>query len=271
MCCSVRFNRLAARAGLLLHRPRRVVAGDAAHRAAAPRAGPAHEHAVARGLHAPAARPPRRLRRTATSRSRWKMWPPGMPSSASSSSGVWASRHGRPVGRVQQAVLDRLGQHGVDRRQRGRHRRRARGVVVGAKQPRGHVQPEHGQRVHARGLELGTEDRRVGERVAVGLAGRQLGDLPGGRLGMRALELVIALVDVKGAGEGLLRRHGRVAQPGQAAQQQVELELGSLGRVGAAAGRPSARPAPPARRWPAAAGPHTPHRFPPCTATPKSV
>ena len=46
---------------------------------------------------------------------RWKMLPPGSPRSASSSTGVRASRQSAPVGVAQQDVLDRFGQHGVQR------------------------------------------------------------------------------------------------------------------------------------------------------------
>ena len=65
-------------------------------------------------------------------------------------------------------------------------------------QPGRHVQPEEGQRLRARRRQLGAEDRRVGQRVAVDLARRHVGDAPGGRLPWRP-ELLVALVVVEGA------------------------------------------------------------------------
>ena len=106
-----------------LHRPRGVVARDAAHRR---RRGARRNRTATRWAarsRRPSARPPPSVSANGHGRSRWKMWPPGRPSSASSSSGVCASRHGAPSGVAQQAVLDRLGQHGVDRAQRRRDRR----------------------------------------------------------------------------------------------------------------------------------------------------
>ena len=65
--------------------------------AAAARARAADQHVVDRGLD-----PPRpdllALLGERPRRSRWKMFPPGSPSSASSSTGVRASRHGSPAG-----------------------------------------------------------------------------------------------------------------------------------------------------------------------------
>jgi hypothetical protein len=147
----------------------------------------------------------------------------------------------RPVGRAQDAVLDRLGEHAVERAQRRRERRVARAVVVAGEQPRRHVQAEQRQRLRAARAQVGPEDARVGQRVAVDLARRQVGDRPGARLEVRALELRRGLVDVEGPGERLLGRDRAVAQTRQAAQQQVDLQLRALRRDRARRRRPAAQ------------------------------
>ena len=68
--------------------------------------------------------------------------------------------------------------------------------------------------------QLGAEDRRIGQRVAVELARRQRRDPPGRSLAVGALELGVALVDVKRAGERLLGRERAVAGPRQAAHER---------------------------------------------------
>ena len=103
-------------------------------------------------------------------RSRWKMWPPGIPRLASISSGPITSMHAGSS----EAVGDRLVEHAVERAQDRRRRRGQRAVGVVAEQPRRHVQAEQRQRLHAGGPQLGAEDRRVGQRVAVDLARRQV-------------------------------------------------------------------------------------------------
>ena len=92
------------------------------------------------------------------------------------------------------------------------------------------MQREARQRLRAGGLQLGSEDARVGKRVAVDLARHDVGQRARRGLRAGALELVVALVDVEGAGEGVGRVDGGVAQPRQAREQQVDLQLRALGR-----------------------------------------
>ena len=92
------------------------------------------------------------------------------------------------------------------------------------------MQREARERLGARRLQLGAEDARVGQRVAVDLARHDLGHRPGRRLRAGALELGVALVDVEGAGEGVGRVDGAVAQPRQPREQEVDLQLRALGR-----------------------------------------
>ena len=110
----------------------------------------------------------------------------------------------RAVAVAEDAVGDRLREHAVERAQCRRERALARAARVGGEQPRGHVQREQRQRVRAGGAQLRAEDARVGERVAVALARRQLGDRAGGRLLVGALQLRGRLVDMEGAGERAL-------------------------------------------------------------------
>ena len=107
---------------------------------------------------------------------------PAAPTSASRSTGLRTSRHGRAVGVAQQAVLDRLGQHAVHRGAAWPRARRSGRRPGRREQPRGHVQAERRERVVTARAQVGAEDRVVGERVAVGLDGRHVRDPPGGRL-----------------------------------------------------------------------------------------
>ncbi len=128
-----------------------------------------------------------------------------------------------------QAVGDRLREMGV---QLGKGRLQqfvAYGLVVLFEEPGRGVQAEQGEGLVALGDEVGAEDRRVGQRVAVDLGRRRGGEFPGGGLGVGGGQLVVALGDVEGAGECLAGVDGAVAQPGQAPEQHVHLELGALG------------------------------------------
>ncbi len=84
--------------------------------------------------------------------------------------------------------------------------------------------------VRAAGSESPAEDRVVGKRVAVHLAGRGGGDVPGGCLQVGGVESRVSLVDVERARECLPRLYGAVAQPGQPGNHHVDLQLGSLGQ-----------------------------------------
>ena len=64
--------------------------------------------------------------------------------------------------------------------------------------------------------------------MAVQLAGRQGWKLAGGGLAEGGLELVVALVDVERAGEGLVRI-ATALQLGQALDDHVDLQLGAFG------------------------------------------
>ena len=89
-------------------RPGRVVAAEAADRAAAPRARAAQQHVGQVRCATPHrwAGVSRRARFGAhgQSRSPWKMWPPGIARSASTSCGIFASRHGLPSASRGEAV-----------------------------------------------------------------------------------------------------------------------------------------------------------------------
>src|SRR5690606_19009146 len=89
-----------------------------------------------------------------------------------------------------------------------------------------HVQPEVGERVHAGGGERGGEDRVVGERVAVDLAGRRARQVAQRRArgdrAVHALEVVVPLAAVQRAGERD-RRVDPAAQPRQPLEHHVEL------------------------------------------------
>jgi hypothetical protein len=96
---------------------------------------------------------------------------------------------------------------------------RLRALVVGAEERRRRVQAEERERVLA-----GRDDRRVGERVAVELGGRRVGQRAAGRRRVRGLEVAHVLVEAERAGERVLRADAR-AQRGQPVEQQVDLRL----------------------------------------------
>ena len=135
-----------------------------------------------------------------------------------------------PVGVTPRAVEDRLGEDAVQRGQRRPKRPRARALGVGREEPRREVQREAGQGLRARGLQLGPEDRRIGQRVAVDLAWHRVGQRPAGGPRVRGVKLRIALVDVEGAEEGVRGIDGGVAQSREPREQQVDLELCALRR-----------------------------------------
>ena len=109
--------------------------------------------------------------------------------------------------RVVQAVLDRLGQHGVERAQDGPPGGVQRAVRIAVEQAGRHVQGEQREGLRALVAQAGVEDGRVAQRVAVDLAGRDIGHPAVGRLPVGRLELLVALVDVERAGEGPLGAH----------------------------------------------------------------
>ena len=153
------------------HRPRRVPPRDPADPAAAARAGAADPDVRALGLDTPTTdlvlglgERPRQVAVEDVASGHAEL---GLE--LDRGAGLEA---GLAVGRAQQAVLDRLGEDGVERAQRAFNRRVLGCVVFLAEQPRRHVQPEHGQRLDAGGAQLRREDARVGERMAVGLARR---------------------------------------------------------------------------------------------------
>ena len=117
------------------------------------------------------------------------------------------------------------------------------------------MQAEQRQRVHAPAGQVGRQDRRVGERVAVDLARQRVGQGPGRRRGVGRLELGVALVDVERAREGP-RRVVPAAQAGQPVEHHVDLHLRALGRRVRRRGPPRSRSstagATPARTWAAA-------------------
>ena len=98
-------------------------------------------------------------------------------------------------------------------------------------------------------VEVGTEDRGVGQRVAVDLARDDVGDRPGGGLLVGASELAVALVDVERAGERPRRRDAAVAQPRQSRQQHVDLHLRALHGRRRRGRSQAAERARPGRRW----------------------
>ena len=121
-------------------------------------------------------------------RSPWKMWPPGIRRSASTSCGILASMQGRPSRVAGDDRLDRVDEVLVERGDRARDRQllalRARRRV--GEQRGGQVQAEVRQRVGPVGNLA--QDRGIGQRVAVDLARQARGDLPGGGLRVGPLE-----------------------------------------------------------------------------------
>ena len=201
------------------HRPGGVVPGDAADAAAASRARPAEPDVGGGRSRRPSGRPPAASSANGHARSRWKMWPPGRRSSSSRSTGVLASRHGRPSASRQSSP--RPARRGRRRASAAWPRRRplARAVGVGAEEPRGQVQREAASasgrpRRAARGPGS-TGPPASGSRARTGT---RVGDPPGERGGVSGVELAGRLVDVEGAGERLARgrRPGRAGGAGGA-------------------------------------------------------
>lgn len=99
-----------------------------------------------------------------------------------------------------EAVGDRLlqvrVQFGEGRLQQGR----TGGVVVGGEEPGRGVQAEEGEGLIAARGEVGAEDRRVGQRVAVDLGGRGGGQPSRRRVPVGVGELPVPLGDVERAG-----------------------------------------------------------------------
>ena len=160
---------------------RRVVTRDAADAAAAPRARAAQPDVRQVGLDAPASRPRASSSANGHCRSRWKMLPPGSASSRSSSTGVCASMHGTPSGvRSRQSSIGSASTLSSEASVRPTARSFAASWSRG-EQPRGHVEREQRQRLHAALAQVRRDDRRVGERVAVDLQRRDVGDRAGRR------------------------------------------------------------------------------------------
>ena len=132
-----------------------------------------------------------RLEAHGHSRSPWKMWPPGIASSVLDVLRDLGLDAGLAVGVAGDAV-DRAARRGARPARRSRAataRSLAPGVAV-EQRGRG-VQAEVGERVGA--LRHVAEDRRVGQRVAVDLAGHRRGHPAGRRVGVRRLELGVVL------------------------------------------------------------------------------
>ena len=94
-----------------------------------------------------------------------------------------------------------------------------------------HLQPEQRQGLRTLGAQLGAEDRRVGEGVAVDLGRQGVRDAATRRDRVGVVELRHGLVDVEGAGERGLGRDAVVAQSRQSPQEHVDLDLRALGRL----------------------------------------
>ena len=157
-----RLRRAGARPSRVLaaqHRHRRVAARDAADAAAAARARRRRGARWRSPSRCPSAPTSSSCSANGHARSRWKMLPRGIASSSSRSSGVLASRHRLPSGAAQQAVLDRLGQHGVERPQRGGERLARARRAVALEQPRRRVEREQRQRVGRPGRGRGWSGR----------------------------------------------------------------------------------------------------------------
>ena len=180
----------------------------------------------------------------------WKMLPPGMFTARSMSSVVLVSMHGRPAASVMITVS--IGSASTEFSEASTaacSRARSSSLFSGVASRCGNVQPEHGERLGSGCRELGREDRRVAQRVAVDLAGQRVRDVAGcgGRVGVTQLRA--QLVDVEGAAERRLGGDGGVAQPRQPAEQQVDLHLGALrGRQVGRSTRRAGGAAPPAPR-----------------------
>jgi hypothetical protein len=114
---------------------------------------------------------------------------------------VRTSRHGRPsASATRRGAIP--GENGVERAQDCRERLGPAALVVLPEEASREVEPEDGECLDVRLSEVRSEDRAVGEGVAVDLTRREVRDPPAGSDGIRVLQLAEALVDVQGAGEG---------------------------------------------------------------------
>ena len=129
------------------------------------------------------------------------MWPPGMPSSASISSGVMTSTHGSPSAVEGEAGLQRLGKHRLQGAQRRVFRPLSRAFRIGSKQASRGVHPEESEGVVASSPKLRIKDRAIGQRVAIDLAGHRIRYLAGRCRLVRLLQPLITLTQVQCAGE----------------------------------------------------------------------
>ena len=93
------------------------------------------------------------------------------------------------------------------------------------------MQAEEREGLGTRRAKLLGQDRRVGERVAVDLAGRFVGDHAVAGLPERERDLRGPLVDVERPGEGLFRRDPGVAEAREPPHEHVDLQLGALRRI----------------------------------------
>ena len=160
------------------------------------------------------------------------MLPPGRPRSCSRSTGVRDLQARAPVRPAQQHVLDRLGQHRVQRPQRGGERRSfTRRASLSPRNSRaGRCSPNRVRVCASPAAQLGPEDRAVGEAVAVDLARRPgRAPRPAAAAAYASCSWLKRLVDVEGPGERGRGVDPLVAQPRQPRQQHVDLELRPLG------------------------------------------
>ena len=196
-------------------------------------------------------RPSGRLRRPSAAqgqdRSPWKMWPPGMPTLSSMSSGVFASMHRAPV--ASRAMHGSSGSARYVSRPASTRRTassRAAGVVAG-EQPGREVQAEDRERVVAARDQVADQDRRVGQRVAVHLGRRHRWQHAAAASSYAVWSWRVALVDVERAGERL-RGSSPERSRGSRDSSRFTLSCEPSGR--SAAGSPrSAGQRRPARRW----------------------
>ena len=160
------------------------------------------------------------------------MLPPGRPSSASRSSGR-ARLDARAALGVAPHAVERSARRARCPARRGWPRSaRSRAPSWSAANSRvGRCSAKHVSVCAPARLQLGPEDARVGERVAVDLARHDArAARPAAACARARSSWRVALVDVEGAGEGVGRVDGAVAQPRQPREQQVDLQLRALGR-----------------------------------------
>ncbi len=218
------------------HRPGGVVAGDPADAAAAARARAAEPDVRQVGLDAPGPRASRRPRRTATAGRGGRCCRRAVASSSSSSTGVRASMHGTPSGvRSRQSSIGSASTAFSDASVAATAQVLG-GVVVAREQPRGHVEGEQRQRLHAALAQPGSDDRRV--RRASG-SRSPAAERPGSRRpaawAWAAANCARALVHVERA-----RRTRPAARP-----RVAQARAGGPAPCSPSAARPPARDAPP--------------------------